>query len=55
MNQAIDVSMDGIDPDAPQNRHGRSYRYPEAANMVDDLQELKLLDEADLRRYSGKA
>jgi hypothetical protein len=54
MNQD-DHSMDGQDPDAPQNRHRRSLWYPEASHLVDDFEELKLLSEADVRHYTGKA
>ena len=50
MEQAIDHSMDGQDPDAP--RHGRRVRFPQASNLVDDFEELKLLSEADLKHYS---
>lgn len=49
MNQAIDVSMDGIDPDAP--RYGPRGH---AARLVDDIRELESMSEADLRHYSGK-
>jgi hypothetical protein len=38
--EAINHELDGIDPDAPQNRHGRSFRFPKASNLVDDLREL---------------
>ena len=54
MNETNDSSghlYDGVDRDDPQNRP-RSYRFPEAANLVDDLQELRRMDEADKRRYS---
>jgi hypothetical protein len=56
MNEINDSSghlYDGVDRDAPQNRHRRSYRFPEAANLVDDLQELRRMDEADKIRYAG--
>ena len=42
----------GVDMDDPQNRP-RSYRFPESANLVEDLQELRQMSEADVKRYSG--
>ena len=54
MNDTNDSSShlwDGIDPDAPQKRP-RSYRFPEAANLVEDLKELRQMSEADKRHYS---
>ena len=42
----------GVDPDESQKRP-RSYRFPEASNLVEDLQELRQMSEADKIRYAG--
>ena len=54
MNEINDSNShlyDGVDRDDPQNRP-RSYRFPESANLLDDLQELRRMSVADKRRYS---
>ncbi len=51
-NDSIGHLYDGVDIDDSRNRP-RSYRFPEAANLVDDLQELSRMDEADINRYAG--
>ena len=50
-NDSRSHRYDGVDPDAPQKRP-RSYRFPESANLVDDLQELRQMNEADVKHYS---
>jgi len=50
INDSHSHLLDGIDPDAPQRRP-RSYRFPESANLVNDLQELRQMNEADVRHY----
>ncbi len=52
INDSHSHLWDGIDPDAPQKRP-RSYRFPESANLVEDLQELRQMSEADKIRYAG--
>lgn len=51
INDSNSHQFDGVDRDDPRNRHRRSFQFPEAANLVDDLQELRQLDEADVRHY----
>jgi hypothetical protein len=51
MSNEIDVSLDGVDRDAPQNsRYGPRGH---AAQIMDDLRELEAMSEADLRHYCG--
>ena len=52
INDSRSHLWDGVDPDEPQKRPC-SYRFPEAANLVEDLQELRQMSEADVKRYSG--
>lgn len=53
INDSRSHLLDGIDPDAPQTRHGRSVRFPAASNLVDDMQELRQLTEADKKHYAS--
>jgi len=47
----IDHSMDGQDPDQPQNsRYGPRGH---AARLVEDLRELERMNEADVRHYTS--
>jgi hypothetical protein len=49
MNKEIDISLVGVDRDAPQ--HSRYGPRGHAARLVDDLRELEAMAPADLRHY----
>lgn len=51
-NDSNSHELDGCDPDVPQNRSIRG-RFSEAVRLVDDLQELRQMDETDINRYAG--
>jgi hypothetical protein len=51
MSKEIDVSLDGVDRDAPQ--HSRYGPRGHAARLVDDLRELKQMTESDILHYTG--
>lgn len=52
MSNEIDVSLDGVDRDNPEQRP-RSTRYPKAERLLFDHRELEQMSEADLRHYSA--
>ena len=55
MEQAIDHSMDGTDPDAPATRprhvFGGDWRW--ARDAAQDMKELQGMDEAEVWHYCG--
>lgn len=54
MSNEIDVSLDGTDPDCPENQQRE--RVPvswQVRQMAADYSELSKMSEADLRHYRG--
>ena len=53
MSNEIDVSLDGVDRDCPENPRQHRKLRREMRALVDDLTELAQMSESDLRRYCG--
>ncbi len=52
MSNEIDISLDGVDRDNPEQRP-RSARYPKAERLLFDHRELEAMSESDKRHYSA--
>ena len=52
MSEETDVSLDGVDRDAPENREYHPVSW-QARMLCDDYAELEQMSEADLKHYAG--
>lgn len=52
MSNEIDVSLDGVDRDSPQNREHHPVSW-QARQLCQDLADLKAMSESDLKHYAN--